>query len=758
MRKLAIAAFSFSAAVFLANYLVAPSWLLVCAAVPVVFAFVLMLKRRKWLKPIVISLFALAFGFACFYLHYCRTTVRARALDGQTLEISAKLLEYPAEYENYCRVRVKILNEELPQFEAVVYDGEKELLNAQPGQRIRLTAKLASADVRHGQDYDYYNSRNIYLTMSAKSEISLSAPEFDLSVVPARLNRYIAELIESIFPADTRAFMKSLLLGDKTDFYKDEALSLAMSRAGFMHIVAVSGMHIAFLVGLIQMLFGNTRRSSIVCIAIVWLFVFITAKSPSAVRAAVMQTLLLIAPIVRREDDKASSLATALGLILLQNPHAAASIGLQLSFAAMAGLFLFSERINNYILSPLKSEKLKSWLSAPAAVISSSLAALVFTVPLCAVHFGYVALLSPITNMLGLWAVSLCFCGGVIACVLGAAALPAGIAAAWLASWFARYIILVAKLISSISFAVVYMSNGYGAWWVCLCYAMFAVAIFGKLRPALKILLPAGLSIATLFVFTLCAKLSYSSGTGVITVIDIGQGQSISVFSGDKTMLIDCGGLGTLDNAGETAGAYLKSCGRERVDVLLLTHLHSDHANGVTMLMEMLEISMIIMPENPEDDDLLLGGILESAARHGTELVYLTEDTQLSLGGISALLFAPDTAGDKNERCIMARLSLGDYDMLVTGDSPKEEELRFIAGHDSSGIELLVAGHHGSRYSSAGEFLAAVGAETAIISVGYNTNGHPAQEVLERLDAYGYTVYRTDLNGTIEIRIGNNYG
>ena len=99
--------------------------------------------------------------------------------------------------------------------------------------------------------------------------------------------------MDEIFPSDTAPFMKSLMLGDKSDLYGDLALHTAMSRAGFLHIVAVSGMHIAFLVGLIQLLFGKTPRSSVLCLILIWLFVPVTGSSPSAVRAAIMQSFLL---------------------------------------------------------------------------------------------------------------------------------------------------------------------------------------------------------------------------------------------------------------------------------------------------------------------------------------------------------------------------------------------------------------------------------------------------------------------------------
>ena len=151
--------------------------------------------------------------------------------------------------------------------------------------------------------------------------------------------------MEKIFPADTAVFMKSLMLGDKSEFYNDDALYCAMSRAGFMHIVAVSGMHVSFLVGLLQFILGRGRRSAVICIALVWLFVLVTGASPSAVRAGFMQSMLLMAPVLRRENDAVTSLSAILALILLSNPYAAASISLQLSFGAMAGIICFSGKL-----------------------------------------------------------------------------------------------------------------------------------------------------------------------------------------------------------------------------------------------------------------------------------------------------------------------------------------------------------------------------------------------------------------------------
>ena len=753
MRRLATGAIAFSAAVFAANYVLPLGSLIVSAVVMASLGALLLLSRRRWLRGVEIALLAAALGLTVFSLHARRTILPARELDGQTTEIEATLLDYPDVYDSYCCAEIR-LGGELPHLKALLYDNEMQLAGAEPGQTLTLTARLRAADTRYGKDYDYYNAKGIYLTASSKSDIMLTDGGFSVSTFPARARRVVATLTELIFPADTSGFMRSVMLGDKSKLYDNTALYLALSRSGFMHVAAVSGMHVSFLVGFLQYILGRTRGSSLLCIVLIWCFVAMTGAGPSAVRAGFMQSMLLIAPMVRRENDPATSLSAVLALVLLQNPHAAASISLQLSFGAMAGILCFGGHISAHMASLIHSDRLRHVLRYPLGAASVSFAVMLVTVPITAVHFGSVSVLSPLMNIAALWAVSLCFCGGFISCALALIWQPLGVWAAWLVSWAVRYIAAAAKLVSSVPFAVLYFDNEMDAWWLVLTYALVLLAACTRARAAYKLFCPAAFSAAALAVMLVSAKLYYSHGPGTIAVLDVGQGQSIAVMSGGNTVMIDCGGGAKQQRAGETAGAYLLSRGRGRIDALVLTHLHSDHANGVQMLMEMIDVDTLYLPIEPNDDDGLLEPILNSAAAHRTKIVYISTDTGVDFGSISLMLYAPAEAGDANERCIMCLASIGDYDMLVTGDAPAEAEREFIAAHSLHDTELFIAGHHGSKYSNSVELLETIGAHTAVISVGYNSYGHPTQQTLERLSYFGYNIYRTDLNGSVEIRTG----
>ena len=382
---------------------------------------------------------------------------------------------------------------------------------------------------------------------------------------------------------------------------------------------------------------------------------------------------------------------------------------------------------------------------------STTLSVLVFTAPLTALYFGYVPMLSVVGNIAALWAVSLCFMGGWIACL--ASLLPLlGQGLAWLCAWLARYILLAARVIASLPGAVVYTETR-GLWpWLAASYGLFILCgLFGK-KNWLRFGVPGLAAVLSLCLLLRCTAWDYAKGRETIAVLDVGQGLCVAAMAGDSTVLIDCGGINSPDNAGELAGRYLLSRGRKSIDALMLTHLHQDHSNGVAMLMEMLELRQLIVPAMAEE---LPTDIQDSARRHGVEIKYISADSILRVGEkITARLYAPAENSRGNESCMAVHLEVGDYQALITGDSPMTEELRLTREQELAGTELLVAGHHGSADASSLQLLAELGGDTAVISVGFNSYGHPAEETLERLALYGYNVYRTDKDGTVEIRIG----
>ena len=756
MRTLATAALAFSAAVFLANYVIPVGWLIVPAVLTAVLGAILALLRRKWLRPAVLALIFFALGLTEYAVYHRYTVERAEALEGETLEITGTLIEYPDVYDSYCRLRIRMDSGPLRSQKAIVYDYDKEFADAVPGLRLRFTGKLRSAGILYGKPYDNYYVNGYFCKLTIRGGAESLGNTSDLRLLPVKIRHKLLDHMESVFPRDTQAFLKALMLGDRQEFYNDDALYVAMSRAGLMHVVAVSGLHIAFLVGLLLFLLGNGRSGSLVSILVVWLFVLITGSPKSAVRAAFMQTLLLAAPLLRRENDPVTSLSAALALILAACPFAAKSISLQLSFGAMAGILCFFPRVYRFLV-PEQREGIpgRAWTYL-AAVLASSFSVMPLTVPLTAVYFGYVPLLSFAANIACLWAVSVCFSLAWLSCLLAFVPLVGSLTAG-ICALLVRYLYTVSGLVSRLPFSVLYVQTA-GSWlWIGASYALLLFALLFKKNRWIRFALPTLLSLSLLVLVLLRADRHYQT-QDTMTVLNVGQGQCVTAFAGDATFMVDCGNISNLDNAGAIAGEYLLSCGRDRVHVLMLTHLHADHANGVLRLLEMVPVEMLILPSESDDPDGLRGKILASAKRHGTEIVELDRNAKAERGRLRMEIFYLPGGKEENERCLMAMLHIGEKDMLITADAPQTMERRLVQRENLSGTEILVVGHHGSKDACSEELLRETGGSIAVVSVGYNTYGHPAEETLDRLRKGGYNVWRTDLDGTVEIAVGENNG
>ena len=757
MRVLATFAFSFSAAIFAAVYCLPFGWTPYLSLVLLVIGLLLFFTKQRWTHLFVLMLLGAAVGLGWFYVHDLRTLVPARMLEGSQRRFEATVLEYPSVYERYCRVTVRIENEDLPHLNALLYDGFLSTANMEPGDRIEFEARLSAATKRYNEETDDYTAKDIYLKLNAVSitEVIIPASRFDRLAL--RIQHALIRHIEQIFPCESTAFMKALLLGEKSDLYDREEDYLHLSRAGNMHALAVSGLHISFLVGMIQLILGKQRLSSLVSIALVWAFVLITGASPSALRAAVMQTLLLLAPLLRRENDPPTALAFALGVILMRNPRAAASVSLQLSFAAMAGILCFGSSLHQWFLSLVPKGKLRKLFSAIAAAAASSLAVLPFTVPLMAIHFGYVSLISPISGVLCFFAISMCFCIGYLACLFSVLFAPLGMLLARAAALFAGYVLWVSGILSSIPHAVDYLESGWLVPWLVGTYLLFIAAHFLPLRKSEKLLIPLVLAVLSMLLLSNIVR-NHFEKDGYFSAIDVGQGQCLCVFDGPSTVLIDCGNHMTLSNAGDLAGRFLISRGRSSVDTLILTHMDTDHINGVSMLMEMLPVKRIVLPAGMEDESGLVDDILTKARNKNAQVDWLEDDSVLQLEKASLCIYAPLSLGSGNDSGLFVQVDYGGYGVLVTGDASQKTERQFLMHALPDNMNLLVVGHHGSSYASSDELLRLIGADTAIISVGYNTYGHPAEETLERLALNHYNVFRTDLDGSITIHIEGGHG
>jgi competence protein ComEC len=754
MRKLATAALSFSAAVFLAHYLLPPSWLLFCGAASAAFALSAFFFKNKTRLRILLIFLGLSAGFLwqiCFASIYFSP---AEKLSGRTETVTAVVSRAPdsMDYGSKVLVDVRIAGAPAIKTQLYIYGAAP---NLRPGNTIRFTASFKLSDTMYGEETEAFISKGIYLLATVKGPIQITGTSLPAAYIPARIENALSQKIDQLFQSGTAPFLRALILGDTSGVYRDTALSAALKTTGTSHIVSVSGMNIAFLMGFLGLFIRNKRVLTAVGIPVILLFMAVVGFMPPVVRAGIMQIFLLAAPIFKRENDPITSLSAALMLILLMNPFAAGSAGLQLSFSAILGITLFTERIFSALDEPLRSRKLYEYalIRKPLRMIlgsfSTTLGALVFTVPLTALHFGIVSLITPVINLLIISMVTLTFCGGIAAVVLGFIYAPVGAALAFVIGLPVNFITGAIKLFSYAPFASVFTSNPAVVIWLVYAYLLL-IAVLALRFKGRQLLYPACLSAVFLCLMLVFTSLFTGSSRLSVTALDVGQGQAVVVTSGQCTAVIDCGSSSGTP-AGDCVTQYLQSHGRPRIDLLILTHFHSDHVSGVAELLERCPVSALAIPDPSIDDGTFPEEILSQCDAKGIDVVFVTEDLPVAFNTADLMLFAPVGTEDENERGLSVLCSENGFDALITGDMDSVNERRLLVSAQLPDIELLVVGHHGSKYSTSDELLNAVRPEAAVISVGYNTYGHPSQETLQKLALNGIMVYRTDEDGTVTI-------
>lgn len=241
-----------------------------------------------------------------------------------------------------------------------------------------------------------------------------------------------------------------------------------------------------------------------------------------------------------------------------------------------------------------------------------------------------------------------------------------------------------------------------------------------------------------------------------VTVLDVGQGDAIVIQSpSGKVLLVDAGGIlpDGDDQGRRVVAGFLRQCGVRRIDALLLTHTDADHIGGAPTLLERFPIGFLLdNGQNPRSS--LLDHILTAAHHQGVPRKTARRGQTLDFGdGVTAQILAPaeaQTHGADNEASIVVRLSYGRIAFLLTGDAEANSEADMVRSGQPLAADVLKVGHHGSHTSSTPAFLTAVHPRLAVISVGaHNNYGHPAPDVVERLQNSGAQLYRTDRDGAV---------
>ena len=576
--------------------------------------------------------------------------------------------------------------------------------------------------------------------------------------VASNIRHDFSKKISSVMSIENAGIFSGMIFGDKT-MIEDDIYEI-FQKNGTAHILAVSGIH----VGIVYLLFGrllNARRNiffNIVLLFIMLTYAALASFSPSIIRACGMIALHIASKIMCLRYDMLSAGAALALMMMMSNPFIIFDIGFQLSFLA---IFILA------IALPA-AQRLYCGSVAATAVMQAGLA------PATAYVFNYFSLTGFFIN------IPVILIAGII--------IPMGIVLIPLSYISEQVFVVCAGFVDALC-GIMYWLNEFtythgGLFFnavsppLTTIFLFYGLLFFGcseaawillKRNKRLKLL-----SIAVvIIVLSLAATIPMADDLGgaQLVFVDVGQGDCLHIRTpGGKNILIDGGGSYSFDVGKKILIPYLLKNGVRKIDVALVSHRHLDHYNGIVSLANNFSLGRICLYES---NRVIEGAILEETGLRKEQIEYLVKGQTIRVDKdvwIEALFPERKTAdvyiemaeedADENENSLIMKVNYFGVSVLMTGDINFGGEADLISSIEgNAGIlkcDFLKIPHHGSKYSSSDELLAAVNPSYAVFQVGKNNFGHPTAEVLEKCKDIGAEVYRNDKQGAICIFIKND--
>ena len=642
----------------------------------------------------------------------------------------------------------------------------KELYNElKPGNILKVTGFYHKGKEKRNPgefDYDaYLKSKEISGVLNISDALGITVLSFETNHfknVIHQIRIAIDNQIKKYYSPETAALLRGLLLADRGEIDFDTKTQFI--NAGVVHVLAVSGLHVGYIILIFLFLFGrfNIYLRSILTIIGLIFFMLITGIPPSVFRATVMAVALIIAFLSNRSTNLFNSISIAAIIVLIFNPNEIYNPGFQLSFAAVLAIGIILPYMNNLIEGWDIQNKFLKYVFLFCAV---SLSAQIGTLPFTLLYFNKFSLIALFANLIVIPAIGVII-ASAIATLLFSIILPfAAIYFAVASDLFSAGILSIIKYSGDLSFSYISINNYSIAdliiFYLMLIFLLYFLPRFDTMKSKMVLLI---LILANTFIYSSIDDTNLLPDNYLsIMMIDVGQGDSFLIkFPNGKTALVDAGNTTTLfDNGERVILPLLNYLGIKKIDYGIVTHIDADHYGGFVALVLEGIIREIIKPET--DTSLSKDKRFEEFIRkRGVSVKYFKEQ-KLEIGN-TALYFLYDenlksiSGGSTNDRSGIFKLVYGQTSFLFTGDVERRIEKIYANKYkyflDS---DILKVGHHGSKTSSSEVFLEYVTPEMSLISAGFkNKFGHPSNEIIERLENVGSTIYRSDLNKAILLR------
>jgi competence protein ComEC len=659
------------------------------------------------------------------------------------------------------------------------------------GDVLRITGKLETPLQSDDFSYkDYLARQGIYSIINyPRIEILDTGKGFKPLAWIYSLRNRLSQSLSQALPEPQASLAQGILLGQRGNI--PYSLNQAFSRTGTAHVLAISGINITIVIGMLLAagiwLFG--KRYSIyiwLALLIIWLYALLTGMNPPVVRGAIMGSLFLIAEYLGRQSSASIALTFAAAVMVGIQPQVLWDASFQLSFMAMAGLIFISPYLQNWgrkgVMAAVGKEgtaaSLGNFISASFAV---TLAAILATWPIIAHYFHVVSFVGlPATFFAVLALPGIIITSALVAGVGLLAPLLAQVIG-WVSWLFLSYFMIVVRAFDALPFSSIKL-EGIDIWQIWIYYALLAAIVatiyyrnqltdlfrltaskispqiskasgFASKVPKKWVISP--LLIATILVWV--AILNTPDDKLHVSILDVGQGDAILIQTpSHQDILIDGG---PSPRAIDLELSKKLPFWDRTIDLIILTEPQADHMAGLTEVLRNYKVPQVFEPGIAYDSTTYQQWLsLVESQQIGHKIAHAGQQIELGDGIKIDVLHPPSpllqgTSDDVDNNGLALRLSWNGISFLFTSDIGKEAEWYLIAQRANLRSTVLKVAHHGSLTSTSEQFLAAVNPEIAVISVGTdNRFALPRIEVVDRLVTRlgNDRIYLTSTHGTIE--------
>lgn len=660
------------------------------------------------------------------------------------------------------------IDEKLPNEQKNMYE------NMTYGDKVEIMGKISYPQkLNNPYEFDYkkyLNSNNIVANITGYkiNKINHTKGNFVYyyilkfrDSIYSNINKYAKENEMELF--------KALMYSDKLELGEDE--KNLFEENGLVHMIAVSGMHISYLMCIVKYFTSNLKNWKKILLDIIILIIYISMSmfSISAIRAVLMYIISAILSIFGKNRKYVPIFLTFI-IMNIFNPYIIFNASFLLSFFASFGIICLSSQINSFFNVYLKLEKMII-LKYIFNMLSISLSSSIFILPFQIIFFGNFNLKLFISNIVALPFISLFYSISFLFIFLSQAFFIKEIIAMAI-SVMLKCIIFVLKFLNAIKLPNILLPR-LNVVLVIMYYFSIFVVLTRKYIPKyfkkkywkkLKFschMLPI---VNFLIIFLCIVYIKYIES--YVCFFNVGQGNMSIIRKGGKTVIYDMGS--TTQKLGyNVCSNFLKSKAISKIDMIILSHMHEDHTNAIYDIVKKYDVGMVIYPVTYEMCDEYTN-ISKLLNEKNIKFTCAFEDTFFNVGkSIEIEILSPKQDEKINSNDVLNANSivsiltikkgyLKNDNYLFMGDATKETEkyildkkLRYAQEEKLKNIKCIQIGHHGSKTSTSEEFLKKVNPCYALISSKKKVYGHPSQDTLELLKKYNFKIVITEENGAL---------